>query len=266
MNDDRPVLYPKDEEPAYRSMSSSGIRLSEETNEILPALLEAQKKIAAAPRTSTNPFYNSMYADLAAVQSVVKDPLAEQGILQVHGDRFLGTYPIRTLVKDEIKEVDVSRHAISTRLIHAKTGQWVELEMTADTKDTYMQALGGLFTYLRRQTIKGLLAIPEQDDDGNAASDVDGTSRAAAASRPPANGSPVFSPLGKRHKGEPLEVAEIGYLEWYVKTSLENLDDESKKQYRDKNLNHLMDIRNWLMDQDENYNSVRDLFGPEWSQ
>lgn len=119
------------------------------------AFLKLQAAIKPAVKDANNPAFRSKYADLGAVWEAVKQPLQDSGfsviqspdfdsaemwlkttILHISGDKMEGRYPIRPSKQDP-------------------------------------QGYGSALTYARRYSISAMLGvIADDDDDGNAASNV----------------------------------------------------------------------------------------------
>ena len=115
-------------------------------------LLEVKKEIGTLSKNSKNPFFKSQYLDLTAIIEAVEP------ILQKHGLVLL--QPIRMNI-------------ISTEIYDAESGKLVcESSMMIPEQITDPQKLGSCVTYFRRYTLKSLLAIAEQDDDGNLAAKI----------------------------------------------------------------------------------------------
>jgi hypothetical protein len=124
-------------------------------NELAAALAKAQGEFSAAPKLSKNPHYKSNYADLAAVWSVIRKPLSENGLSVVQG--------AGTTEKGEI--------AISTRLVHT-SGQWIESVLTLNPSKDDPQGRGSAITYGRRYGLAAMVGVvADEDDDANGAID-----------------------------------------------------------------------------------------------
>lgn len=122
------------------------------------AFVDLQAAIRPAIKDANNPAFRSKYADLTAVWDAVKKPLADNGfsviqspdfdgetmwlkttILHAGGDKMEGRYPIRPVKQDP-------------------------------------QGFGSAITYARRYSLSAMLGVvADEDDDGNAASGVNGT-------------------------------------------------------------------------------------------
>jgi hypothetical protein len=112
-------------------------------------ILEVKKKIGTLSKKETNPFFKSKYLDLNSLLDAVEPLLWEQGLILMQ--------PI------------LDGKVISS-INDSESGQCLvasELELPAITDP---QKLGSCITYFRRYTLKSLLAISEEDDDGNSAS------------------------------------------------------------------------------------------------
>jgi hypothetical protein len=126
--------------------------MSEDITKLSAALVRAQEDVGIAIKTSTNPHYNSSYADLTSVLGVIKPALAAHGLALVQ-------YPgyedgIVTMV---------------SVLLH-DSGQWIESPVAAipiSKRDPHGAASG--ISYLRRYCASSLMALIADDDDGNAA-------------------------------------------------------------------------------------------------
>jgi hypothetical protein len=128
---------------------------------IATALSAAQGQIDDASKGSENPYFKSKYADLAAVRSVIREPLAANGLSIVQLPRTVEGGAI-----------------VKTILMHT-SGQFIsnELFMPAGKADPH--GLGSAITYARRYSIMSMLALAAEDDDGNAA--VESVKKAAPA-------------------------------------------------------------------------------------
>lgn len=121
---------------------------------LMKALLKAQKQMGGAAKGANNPYFKSKYADYGSVLEACKDPLNDNGIivLQPH------------VVVD-------GKNYVKTDLIHADSGEtYSSTTEVRCSKENDAQALGSAITYARRFGLESLLAMPREDDDGNAAS------------------------------------------------------------------------------------------------
>lgn len=126
---------------------------SESINELATALAKAQAQMTSAKKDSSNPFFKSKYADLAAVVEAVKKPLADNGLSYV-----------QTTDTDDGTAV-----LVETMLMHT-SGQWISGRLRMPVaKPNDPQALGSVITYARRYGLQAMTGVPADDDDGNAA-------------------------------------------------------------------------------------------------
>ena len=119
---------------------------SKSINQIVPALLSAQKVIGSAKKGASNPFFKSKYADLGSVMEACKEALNENGI---------------TILQP------VSGWMLETILLH-ESGEWMSSEtpvVCASVTDP--QKMGSAITYARRYGLQSMVFIPAEDDDGN---------------------------------------------------------------------------------------------------
>ncbi len=112
-------------------------------------ILEVKKKIGTLSKNSANPFFKSKYLDLNSLLVHIEPLLIEQGLLL--------TQPI------------LDGFVIS-RIIDTETGSTLLESSLALPNIQDPQKLGSCITYYRRYTLKSLLSIAEDDDDGNGAS------------------------------------------------------------------------------------------------
>jgi len=133
------------------------LKASDKTTSLLPALLEARREISDPAATSVNPHFRSRYADLQTVLDEVRTPLLRHGILILSSASVLDAV-----------------HYIETRLIHAKSGEWVSATAPIHADKQNAHGSGSCMTYGRRQGLCAILGITaDLDDDGNASAGVD---------------------------------------------------------------------------------------------
>lgn len=173
------------------------MNMSDDINELAAALSKAQGEILDATKGAENPYFKSKYADLAAVRSVIREPMAKHGLSLVQ------------LPKTVDGGVEVE-----TMLLHS-SGQYIKscLFMPAAKGDAH--GIGSAITYARRYSIMSILSLATEDDDGNAA--VDSVKRQA----PPKSAAQTNPKL----LAEGMEAAKEGSLkDWWGSLS----DDERK--------------------------------------
>lgn len=120
------------------------IRYSEKIDLLIPALIEASKKIKHATKDAQNTHLRNNYATLESVIEACKEPLLENGIIVM---QF------------------ATKSTLTTRLQHTST-QFCEVEMEIILPKADMQGLGSAITYARRQSLTALLNMSQTDDDG----------------------------------------------------------------------------------------------------
>ena len=127
--------------------------MSDDIGELATALAIAQGQIEDASKSSINPHFRSKYADLAAVRSVIREPLAANGLSIVQTPKTVQG------------GVDVT-----TLLLH-KSGQWISSSLFMPSGKMDAHGLGSAISYARRYSIMAILSLAAEDDDGNAAVD-----------------------------------------------------------------------------------------------
>jgi len=128
------------------------MKTSESIVKIAPAFLRAQKKIGAAKKEASNPFFKSKYADLGSVMEACKEALNENeiSVLQPTVSNENGTF-------------------VETYLMHS-SGEFFMSTMRVTAKsENNPQDQGSAVTYARRYALQSMLFIPAEDDDGNKA-------------------------------------------------------------------------------------------------
>ena len=118
-------------------------------------LIQAQSEILAISKDENNPFFKSKYVSLSSILREVKPVLNSNGFLLVQ----------QNCIEDGVDTV-------KTKVIH-KSGESIEsiASLKIDEKDkNNPQKYGSAVTYMRRYTLTSLLALEEEDDDGNEAS------------------------------------------------------------------------------------------------
>lgn len=139
---------------------------SNEINELATALAKAQSEMRPVIKDSTNPFYNSKYADLSSVWEACRDPLSKNGLSVI-----------------QTTQCDCDREmTLITTLAHS-SGQWikshtpvyipkegvVELDKWGKPKKpNRLHQIGSALTYLRRYALSCIIGISsDEDDDAN---------------------------------------------------------------------------------------------------
>lgn len=120
---------------------------------IAKALAAAQREIGVAVKDATNPHFRSKYADLQAVDEACRPALSKHGIAIAQGTGYADGFVF-----------------VTTRLLHAETGEWIESTLHIAPGKHDAQGVGSAITYARRFGLSALAAVPAGvDDDGEAA-------------------------------------------------------------------------------------------------
>jgi len=126
---------------------------SEQVGDLIVALAKAQAEFTFASKDSSNPAFNSKYADLAANIIAVRPALSKHGI---------------ALMQFDASDVERQTASVTTALHFAE--QWISVTVEAPAvgmKGFNVQSLGACWTYLRRYTLQALCGLASDDDDGN---------------------------------------------------------------------------------------------------
>jgi len=135
--------------------------MSDDISALAEALSKAQGAILDASKGAENPYFKSKYADLASVRSVIREPMAKNGLSLVQ-------LP---------KTVD-GGVSVETLLLHS-SGQFIKSSLFMPAAKADAHGIGSAITYARRYSIMSILCLATEDDDGNAA--VDSVKRAPPA-------------------------------------------------------------------------------------
>ena len=129
------------------------MKQSESITDLATALCLAQAEMGGAIKDSTNPFFNSSYADLTSVIKVIKEPFAKWGL---------------SFVQLPVTSAGGNGVGVSTMLMH-KSGQWLQGEYLLPMDKLTPQGAGSAITYARRYALQSLVGIPSVDDDSELA-------------------------------------------------------------------------------------------------
>jgi hypothetical protein len=113
--------------------------------ELATALSKAQCDFKEPQLDALNPFFKSKYATLTSVLRAVQHPLSKNGLSIVQ---------------------TVDSEKLITTLLHA-SGQWISSEYPLHVTKRDPQGFGAAVTYARRYSVKALLSLAEEDNDGN---------------------------------------------------------------------------------------------------
>jgi len=126
---------------------------SDSVREIATALNKAQSEMKVALKDSTNPFFESSYADFASVWETCREPLTKNGL------------SVSQLCINEGELIGVE-----TVLMH-NSGEWISSRLLLKPVKSDPQSQGSALTYARRYSLSGIVTLAtEADDDANEAS------------------------------------------------------------------------------------------------
>ena len=120
---------------------------SEQINELVKALIQAQAEFKPIIKDSTNPFFKSKYATLDTVIDATSEALRKHGLVV-----------IQTMQDD----------SLITTLAHT-SGQWISGSALLHAVKQDPQGMGSAITYQRRYGYCAIVqcAPSDEDDDGN---------------------------------------------------------------------------------------------------
>lgn len=117
------------------------------------ALCKAQKAMKPAMKSADNPFFKSKYADLAAIVEASREALTANDLVVLQPAGSQGQHIF-----------------VTTMLIHAPSGEFMEQDLVMKAAQNNPQAMGSAITYARRYGLAPMVGVVTEDDDGNAAS------------------------------------------------------------------------------------------------
>jgi hypothetical protein len=127
------------------------MKTSESIKEISKALQQFAMLVGTVKKDADNPFFKSKYATLSNLLQEIGVPLQESNLV--------------------VTQFPDGMNGLTTRLIHADSGEWMESTHEVNLSKNDPQSSGSAITYMRRYAIQSILCINiEDDDDGNAAS------------------------------------------------------------------------------------------------
>ena len=125
---------------------------SETIGKLAEALSKAQGMMKGAIKDSENPFFKSVYADLASVWDACREPLSKNGLSVTQTTRI----------------ADNGEPVIITTLLHS-SGEWMSGELLVKPVKADPQSVGSAITYGRRYALSAIVGIAPEDDDGEKA-------------------------------------------------------------------------------------------------
>ena len=125
---------------------------SESIDKLAQALSKAQSEMKGAEKKSTNPFFNSGYADLHTVIEASVPYLTKYGLSVIQGN-----------------EGKPGEFYVTTMLLH-ESGQWIKSKLKMPVEKATAQSIGSTITYGRRYGLSAMVGISQYDDDGNSVS------------------------------------------------------------------------------------------------
>ena len=125
---------------------------SEDIDKLATALAKAQAEIKGAEKKSTNPFFNSGYADLHTVIESSFPFLTKHGLSVIQGN-----------------DGKPGEFYVTTMLLH-ESGQWIKSKLKMPVEKATAQSIGSTITYGRRYGLSAMVGIAQYDDDGNSIS------------------------------------------------------------------------------------------------
>jgi hypothetical protein len=126
------------------------MRTSENIDQVITALSQAQGQFPSAKKASTSHF--GKYSDISAIIDCIREPFQKNNLALIQA-------PSNPEGQDGV--------TVTTRVAH-KSGQWLEDEFTMRISDRATpHQYGGLITYMRRYSAAAMLGLAQEDDDAD---------------------------------------------------------------------------------------------------
>ena len=136
------------------------MRTSESIVKLAQALLCFQTEVENISKDATNPFFKNKYASLTNILDGINQHLNKSGIVVMQSPSG-----------------DDNSVKLTTSVIHAESGEFIESEFSMVPVKKDPQGIGSCLTYMRRYALASILKLNvDDDDDGNSASNVGASS------------------------------------------------------------------------------------------
>lgn len=151
--------------PVEHVIEQSPIQFShDDMSELFGALAKAQGALVPAEMSRDNPYFETKYADLNDCLTVMRGPLADNGLSLIQLPHS-GDHEVR----------------LTTFLTH-ESGKHISTTWGIKAKDDSPQTAGSLLTYLRRYMANAIVGVaPAADDDDGARAEAAATQAAETA-------------------------------------------------------------------------------------
>lgn len=136
------------------------VRTSKEVGSLLKALFKVQGQLPKAVKDAVNPHLKNKYADLESCWDAALKPLQDNGIT------------VNQIAVDTNKEK--AEMTLTTAVIHAESGEYANWDFNFPLAKTDAHGVGSAITYASRYSLCRFLGICPSEDDGNAASKMNG--------------------------------------------------------------------------------------------
>jgi len=145
------------------------IKRSESITEICKALIALSTEVGKIGKTANNPYFNSKYAPLSAIQEAIRQPLAKVGLS--YTQHPVDNQKLSTLVMHTSGEWLESIYDISPVPDYLKEKDGKEIIWRSNETYFTPQSIGSAITYAKRYALAAIFALNvDDDDDGNAGS------------------------------------------------------------------------------------------------
>lgn len=190
---------------------------SESIGELAAALSKAQAEMTGVEKNATNPFHKNSYAKLDAVCAA---------------SRIISKY---NMCLTQTVQLVNNTFVLETMLIHS-SGQWKCGHYPLNPIKNDPSGFAGAVTFARRNSELAILNMaPEEDDDGNAASN-------RAENKQPEKKQPEYQNDSYQNEGSHPSVAQLNRLYAMVKEANWNNEEVRLKIEKDYNKKSAKDL------------------------
>lgn len=170
---------------------------SEQTNDLVSALVKASAEIKTAKKDAENPFFKSRYSDLPSIVEACKSALLKNNLVVTQSTTLLNgaTLLVTTL--------------------HHTSGQWIRGYYPVTAVKADPQAMGSAITYARRYALSAIVGVVSEDDD-----DGESAMGRSVYSAPKRNGIEYIEPVSRvttqGNSEEPIKASASadGLIDW----------------------------------------------------
>jgi len=139
------TIYVQTAQSSNKSKNNIKMNKSESITNIAKALIAFDAEVSKIAKGEVNPFFKNKYAALPDILSAIKEPLIKAGLT--------------------VKQFPEGDHQLTTMIIHAESGEFLESTYTMKPAKDDPQGEGSRITYQRRYALGAALGLNIDEDD-----------------------------------------------------------------------------------------------------